>query len=44
MLSANPGAVHDRAPTLGEHTDTVLREAGMDDARRAALRAAGVIG
>jgi formyl-CoA transferase len=44
MLSANPGAVHDRAPTLGEHTDTVLREAGLDDARRAALRAAGVIG
>jgi formyl-CoA transferase len=43
ILSGNPGTVHDRAPTLGEHTDTVLRAAGVDDARRAALRKAGVI-
>jgi crotonobetainyl-CoA:carnitine CoA-transferase CaiB-like acyl-CoA transferase len=33
------------APTLGEHTDTVLREElGLDDAALDALRAAGVIG
>jgi formyl-CoA transferase len=44
LLSANPGAVRDRAPTLGEDTESILREAGLDDARMAALRAAGVIG
>ncbi len=34
-----------RAPTVGEHTDEVLRQiAGYDDARIAALRAAGAIG
>ncbi|MBO9357641.1 CoA transferase [Bordetella petrii] len=43
MLSANPGAVHDRAPTLGEHTDTVLASAGLTDEQRAQLRARGVI-
>jgi alpha-methylacyl-CoA racemase len=31
-----------RAPTLGEHTAAVLREAGLADAEVAALRAAGV--
>ncbi|MEO6029074.1 MAG: CoA transferase [Candidatus Binatia bacterium] len=30
-------------PQLGEHTETVLREAGLDDAALAALRAAGAI-
>ncbi|MFM1988063.1 MAG: hypothetical protein RJA99_1020 [Pseudomonadota bacterium] len=30
-----------RAPLLGEHTDEVLREAGLDDAAIAALRATG---
>jgi formyl-CoA transferase len=44
LLSGNPGAVHDRAPTLGEDTDIVLSEFGIDDDRRAALRAAGIIG
>ncbi len=35
---------HRAAPLLGEHTDAALREvAGYDDARIAALRAAGVI-
>jgi formyl-CoA transferase len=43
VLSANPGTVHDRAPTLGEHTNTVLREAGLDEDHCAALRAAGII-
>lgn len=31
------------APALGEHTDEVLRELGMDNARIAALRAAGAV-
>lgn len=42
-LSANPGAIHDRAPTLGEHTDAVLAESGFDAAAIADLRARGVI-
>ena len=43
VLSDNPGAIHDRAPTLGEHTDTVLAGAGMTEEQRAELRARGVI-
>ncbi|CAM4422664.1 CaiB/BaiF CoA-transferase family protein [Bordetella tumbae] len=43
ILSDNPGAIHDRAPTLGEHTDTVLAGAGMTEEQRAELRARGVI-
>jgi formyl-CoA transferase len=43
VLSDNPGGIHDRAPTLGEHTDTVLAEAGLTEEQRAALRARGVI-
>ncbi|CAM4148254.1 CaiB/BaiF CoA transferase family protein [Bordetella tumulicola] len=43
LLSDNPGAIHDRAPTLGEHTDTVLADAGLSGDQRAALRARGVI-
>ena len=31
-------------PTLGQHTDAVLRELGYDDARIAELHAKGVIG
>ena len=31
------------APALGEHTDQVLREFGLDDAELAALRAGKVI-
>ncbi|CFN81038.1 CoA-transferase family III [Bordetella pertussis] len=42
-LSDNPGAIRERAPLLGEHTDAVLEEAGLDDAARAGLRARGVI-
>lgn len=42
-LSASPGAIHDRAPTLGEHTDDVLKQAGFDDAAIADLRARKVI-
>lgn len=43
ILSGNPGEVHHRAPTLGEHTDAVLQAAGLDEAQRAHLRAQGVI-
>ncbi|WP_454710918.1 CaiB/BaiF CoA transferase family protein [Cupriavidus nantongensis] len=42
-LSASPGEIHDRAPTLGEHTDAVLRQAGFDDAAIADLRARKVV-
>ncbi|MGO4812372.1 CaiB/BaiF CoA transferase family protein [Cupriavidus sp. 2MCAB6] len=42
-LSASPGAIHDRAPTLGEHTDSVLEAAGFDAATIAELRARGVV-
>ncbi|MDQ0139326.1 CaiB/BaiF CoA transferase family protein [Cupriavidus necator] len=42
-LSASPGAIHDRAPALGEHTDAVLKQAGFDDAAIADLRARKVV-
>jgi len=43
-LSAAPEGPVSRSPTLGEHTDAVLRECGVDDAELAALRREGVIG
>ena len=44
-LSATPGDVHRRpAPSLGEHTEEVLRDAGLDDERIAALIATGAAG
>ena len=42
-LSGSPGGIHDRAPTLGEHTDAVLAQAGFDAATIADLRARGVV-
>ena len=36
-MSETPGAVRRAAPRLGEHTDEVLREAGLSDAEIAAL-------
>ena len=39
-LSNTPGSVRRAAPLLGEHTEEVLREAGIDDAAIAALAAA----
>ncbi|HRO60603.1 MAG TPA: CoA transferase [Burkholderiaceae bacterium] len=42
-LAATPGALRERAPRLGEHTDTVLADAGLDTERIAALRARRVI-
>ncbi len=43
VLSGKPGAVRHRAPTLGEHTDGLLREAGLSDAQIQSLREQGVI-
>ena len=37
-------AVDGQAPRAGEHTDTVLSEAGYSAAESAGLRSAGVIG
>lgn len=42
-MSATPGALYRRAPMLGEHTDEVLSEIGLDAPRLAQLREAGVI-
>lgn len=42
-LSRTPGAIQRRAPTLGEDTETVLREIGVTPEQLAALRAKGVV-
>ena len=42
-LSATPGAITQRAPMLGEHTDEILAGLGYDAAAIAALRVDGVI-
>ncbi len=42
-LSATPGAITRRAPSLGQDTETVLREIGLTDAQINALRERGVI-
>lgn len=43
-MSASPVAIPRPAPTLDEHTDEVLREAGYSDAEIEALRGAKVVG
>lgn len=42
-FSRTPGVAQRAAPTLGEHTDEVLREIGYDDARIAMLRERDVV-
>ncbi|MFF2194001.1 CaiB/BaiF CoA transferase family protein [Streptomyces sp. NPDC058157] len=42
-LPGGPEAVMGAVPALGEHTDTLLRDLGMTDARIAELRGDGVI-
>ncbi|NAO94432.1 MULTISPECIES: CaiB/BaiF CoA transferase family protein [unclassified Halomonas] len=42
-LSATPGQIGDGGPTLGQHTDDVLDELGIDHETRAKLRQAGII-
>ena len=42
-LSATPGSHRRNAPTLGQDTDTVLREVGLTAAQIAELRARGVV-
>jgi crotonobetainyl-CoA:carnitine CoA-transferase CaiB-like acyl-CoA transferase len=43
-LDATPSAISRPAPTLGQHSDEVLREAGLSAAEIAALREAGALG
>ena len=42
-LSLTPGGLHRRAPTLGEDTDTVLRELGVTREQLQALRQRGLV-
>lgn len=42
-LSGTPGGPRTTAPTLGQHTDQVLRGIGLSDAKIAELRAAGAV-
>ena len=42
-LSANPPVLRNAPPALGQHTDEVLGELGLDAARIAALRSQGVL-
>lgn len=43
-VGSRPAEETPRGPLLGEHTETVLREIGYDDARIAAARAGGAFG
>ena len=42
-LSANPPVLRHAPPALGQHTDEVLHELGLDAARIAQLRSSGVV-
>ena len=43
-LTRTPGSVRQRAPTLGEHSEEVLKEAGLDDERIAKLQSSTLTG
>jgi crotonobetainyl-CoA:carnitine CoA-transferase CaiB-like acyl-CoA transferase len=43
QLSATPGSIRRRAPTLGEHTDEILKELGYSETEVQALRAARAV-
>jgi len=43
LFSATPANIYRQAPTIGQHTTQVLREAGLDVARIADLKKRGVI-
>jgi len=42
-LSKTPTSIHHDAPTIGQHTDEVLREVGITATELSELRAAGII-
>ena len=42
-LSQNPGSIRYRAPTLGEHTDEVLKSAGLTEEQIRILKKSGVL-
>ncbi|MGF6273629.1 formyl-CoA transferase [Massilia sp. UYP11] len=42
-LSGNPGAIRERAPSLGEHTERILAGAGLSADQIAALKKNGVV-
>ena len=42
-LSQNPGSIRYRAPTLGEHTDEVLKSAGLTEEQITTLKKSGVL-
>jgi formyl-CoA transferase len=42
-LSQNPGSIRYRAPTLGEHTDQVLKSAGLTEEQIRILKKSGVL-
>lgn len=42
-LSSTPGRISRRAPTLGEDTESVLRQIGVTPEQLAALRESGIV-
>ena len=42
-LSQNPGAIRYRAPILGEHTDQIMKSAGLTEEQITILKKAGVL-